>query len=151
VGGVYGERKIVNEISYRMAIICPSCLHENKDKEKYCEKCNIPIGITATIDPVQSAVYEGRGISDGIMKPKKKIIVFGMWLLFIPYVILYIYFGILLIFQSGEFNLIGFLISLVFGLLALFFGFLVVKTTRNYLKLRNESKRKDFQNNREKE
>lgn len=115
-------------------VVCQSCLHENDSKAAFCEKCNAPIGQYVTTDPVQSAISEGRALSDGIRRPMSPIVVVGIWILFAPFVIAYFVMAGITIIEGDIFN--PFAIGI--GLLGVAFGFLVVKTTRNYLKLKKE-------------
>ena len=116
-------------------VVCQSCLHENKPGAAFCEKCNAPVGQHATTDPVQSAIAEGRSLSDGINRPVKLIIVIGIWLLFVPYVFIYLTIASVSIRDGDIFNPF----AIGFGLLGIAFGFLIVKTTRNYLKLKQRA------------
>ena len=109
-------------------IVCQSCLHENESSAAFCEKCNAPIGQHATTDPVQSAITEGRSLSDGIHRPGKPIIVIGIWTLFVPFVIVYLIMAGTIILEGDVFN--PFAIGI--GLLAVAFGFLVVKTREKH-------------------
>jgi hypothetical protein len=116
-------------------VICPSCLSENNLSDVYCKKCNAPIGPNATIDPIQSAIAEGRGISNGVMRPRSRIVVIGMWILFVPFILSYIFFAVMLFFFNGEIDSIGLIYGIGLSVLALGFGFLVVKTTVNFIRM----------------
>ena len=119
-------------------ILCPSCLSPNDKNAQYCIKCNTPIGNSATIDPVLSAISEGRGISDGVNKPSKFIIVFGVWFLFLPCVAAFLYFSIIGFIEN--YSNIGILMSILCGLISLLFGFIILKTTYMYLKNKKNTK-----------
>jgi hypothetical protein len=122
-------------------ILCPSCLTENDPKDVFCSKCNASIGQQATIDPVTSAISEGRAMTDAIRQPKKLIIVIGMWLFYGTAIAVYL---IILIgtqykdiIDFGIFNAWPFVI---FGTLILFCLFFPILTTRNYLRYKKSLK-----------
>jgi hypothetical protein len=116
-------------------ILCPSCLTENNPNDNYCCKCNASIGQQSTIDPVLSAVAEGRAISEAIREPHKLIVVIGIWMLFGAELLAWaiIFYGTVItdLFNFGDFNIIPFILFAVFTFIYLYFCIL---TTRNYLR-----------------
>ena len=112
-------------------VLCPQCLHENKEKSTFCENCNTPIGIVATSDPVSAAISEGRIISDGVNKTQKKIVVIGLWILLGPSLLFFIY----LMFISSGTTLFTVIFIIMFSTI---YATLLFNVTKNYLKWKNE-------------
>jgi ABC-type glucose/galactose transport system permease subunit len=117
-------------------ILCPSCMSENTPQEIFCSNCNMPIGQSATIDPVASAISEGLSISDAVREPGKLIIVIGMWIFYGVPIIAY------LITIIGTLDISTFII---FGGLIVFCLILPILTTRNFIiKKKKGSSKPDF-------
>lgn len=108
--------------------ICQSCFHENEGNAEYCEKCNAPIGNYSTLDPMQTALSEGRYITDSINKPRNFLVVLGFWIFWGPYVLLYLSFMITLFVEGSYF------IAMIIGFLGFIFGGLLFKVTKNFRK-----------------
>jgi hypothetical protein len=115
-------------------ILCPSCLAENNPNDVFCCKCNASIGQQATIDPVSSAVSEGRAMSDGIREPKKLIIVIGTWLFFGLPLIGYLVVLVNILMNSPSFENGTILLLILLGFASLWCLFFCVLTTRNYIR-----------------
>jgi hypothetical protein len=69
-------------------VLCPNCVCSNAPEADYCQGCGAPLGILATIDPLKSTFSEGIGFRQATSGPPKVIIVVGIWLLFLPLLLL---------------------------------------------------------------
>lgn len=121
-------------------VLCPSCLKENPANTVYCSNCNSPFGINASTDPVQMAISEGRSLGDGVLKPRKAIILFGMWAVIFPCFGFFLFLSLAVFINGDEISIGSLVVSLVSLVISLFFGFILVKTTRNFFRLRKEFK-----------
>ena len=121
-------------------VLCPSCLKENPANAVYCNYCNSPFGINASTDPVQMAISEGRSLGDGVLKPRKAIVVYGMWAAFLPCFAFFLFLSVAGFINGNEISIGGLVVSLVSLVISLFFGFILVKTTRNFFRFRKELK-----------
>lgn len=65
-------------------VVCPKCLLANATTAAFCADCGAPIGMVATIDPIQHIQAEGFAYRSAVEGPPKLIIVIGMWLIFGP-------------------------------------------------------------------
>jgi hypothetical protein len=65
-------------------VICPKCLLSNSTAAAFCADCGAPIGMVATVDPIQHIHAEGFAYRSAVDGPPKLIILIGMWLCFLP-------------------------------------------------------------------
>lgn len=63
-------------------VVCPKCLLSNSASAAFCADCGAPIGMVATVDPIQSIHAEGFGYRAAIEGPPSRVILTGMWLVF---------------------------------------------------------------------
>lgn len=63
-------------------VICPKCLLSNSATAAFCADCGAPIGMVATVDPIQHIYAEGFAYRSAVDGPPKLIILLGMWLIF---------------------------------------------------------------------
>lgn len=68
-------------------VVCPNCLYLNTQLAAFCADCGAPIGMVASIDPIQRIQAEGFAYRSAVDGPPRFIIAFGIWLLFSPIVI----------------------------------------------------------------
>ena len=68
-------------------VVCPNCLYLNTQLAAFCADCGAPIGMVASIDPIQRIQAEGFAYRSAVDGPPRFIIVFGIWFLFSPIVI----------------------------------------------------------------
>lgn len=64
--------------------VCPNCLSANDPAESFCIRCGAPIGLVAALDPMQKILAEGFVYRQAVDGPPKRIILIGIWLLFLP-------------------------------------------------------------------
>jgi len=63
-------------------VVCPKCLLSNSASAAFCAACGAPIGMVATIDPIQHIHAEGFAYRAAIDGPPNRIVLIGMWLVF---------------------------------------------------------------------
>jgi hypothetical protein len=114
--------------------VCPKCLLVNSPTVAFCMDCGAPIGMVATIDPLQHIYAEGFAYRSAVEGPPSLIVLLGMWLIFAP--VLFV--SALLVF--GEF-----IRGLSPRLLFVFFGacsiVVLFRSTKNYIVKSNRAKR----------
>jgi len=89
------------------------------------------------MDPFKSAIIEATVIGSAIKRPKKLIVVIGMWILLGVYAIDYLFTAIAS-FSDASFDFSAIIFGLVFGLIGIFFLILATLSTRNYLRYKKE-------------
>jgi hypothetical protein len=107
-------------------VLCPKCLLANSPTAAFCADCGAPIGMVATIDPIQQIHAEGFAYRSAVDGPPQLIIVVGMWLLFGPIILVtpFLLFG-------GIAS--GFPETAFFTLLAVGSVIILYRTTKNYI------------------
>ena len=68
-------------------VVCPKCLLANSPAAAFCADCGAPIGMVATVDPLQHIYAEGFAYRSAVDGPPKLIVLVGMWLIFAPVVL----------------------------------------------------------------
>ena len=113
-------------------IVCTSCLHQNDEIRKFCEECGAPIGAFTTTMPFERIQAEGFAYREASSNPSKPIVIFGMYLIFMPWLI-------------GAWSMAGYsfyyydyLWGAIFFVLGLFAFLMLLKTTKNYIKNKRE-------------
>lgn len=69
-------------------VICPKCLLSNSPSAAFCAECGAPIGMVASIDPIQHIHAEGFAYRSAVDGPPSRIVLIGMWLLFAPFTLI---------------------------------------------------------------
>src|SRR5687768_12207851 len=62
--------------------ICPQCMTENQPDSHFCAKCGAPLSSYAATGPFESLFAEGHVYRQAAERPRKLIVVLGVWLLF---------------------------------------------------------------------
>ena len=106
--------------------VCPNCLLDNSSTAAFCTRCGAPIGMVANIDPMQSIQSEGFGYRSATEGPPKLIVLVGMWLLFVPLLLLAPFAWL-----SGDAHNLP--QTCFFTLFALLAAAILFRTTRNYV------------------
>lgn len=104
------------------AIACPHCLAENDPSRDFCENCGAPLSSFATVGPFECIQADGFAHREAVTRPRKPIVVVGVWLLNAPVIIA----TCVMLFVAPY-------TCVFFGPLSLVAGILIFKTTRNYL------------------
>jgi hypothetical protein len=66
------------------SVLCPKCLLSNEPWVDFCANCGAPLGMMATIDPLKQTLAEGFAYRQAIDGPPSRIIVLGIWMVFLP-------------------------------------------------------------------
>ena len=66
------------------SVVCPKCLLANSPTAAFCADCGAPIGMVASVDPLQHIQAEGFAYRSAVDGPPNLIVLIGMWLLFAP-------------------------------------------------------------------
>ena len=69
------------------SIVCTNCLHGNDAFRDFCEDCGAPISVYSAYTPLGRIQTEGFAYRQATSNPSKLIVVFGMYLIFIPCII----------------------------------------------------------------
>ena len=66
------------------SILCPSCCKSSPEDADFCRHCRSPISSYAATGPFESIFAEGAAYREAINKPRKPIMLIGIWLIFLP-------------------------------------------------------------------
>ena len=66
------------------SVVCPKCLLANSPTAAFCADCGAPIGMVASVDPLQHIQAEGFAYRSAVDGSPNLIVLIGMWLLFAP-------------------------------------------------------------------
>ena len=64
--------------------LCHNCFSPNDPQAHFCHKCNTPLSVLASMDPVARIWSMGDTFRKAASRPYRPIILIGMWLLFGP-------------------------------------------------------------------
>lgn len=81
-------------------ITCPSCQALINANENFCRECGAPITTTATLDPIASIHAQGFMLRKAVDGSPKPIVLIGIWVMFLPALILSAYMAVYLITQQ---------------------------------------------------
>ncbi len=115
-------------------IVCPSCGTLIDAEHANCPNCFGPVGTSANLDPMGAIHGEGRALAKAAQQKPKGIVVFGVWLIFLPMLIISSKSVFDIIsdgFGSGSSGFLFFWFGI--GVMILSITFLY-KVTRNYLR-----------------
>ena len=68
-------------------ILCPSCLAKNSPLAHFCTECGAPLSALSVIGPWERIQAAGFAYRQAVSGPPKKIILIGVWMIFLPVVI----------------------------------------------------------------
>jgi hypothetical protein len=106
-------------------LTCPHCLEVNGPASVTCTRCGGPLLPIATVGPYEQIQTQGFAMREAVTRPRRLVVVVGIWLLNLPALL----FGVIEAVRNPD-------AALVFLPFVLLPGFLIFKTTRNYLKHR---------------
>lgn len=113
--------------------LCLSCMQPNEADEKICVYCDAPLHHPLSTDPLQVAYGEGKTYGKTVSAKPKPIVVFGVWITFLPTFVVSI--GVVietLLNRNSSTGLILFLITLF---LSIFSFIMLFRITKNYFLL----------------
>lgn len=67
--------------------LCRSCAALNEPAADFCVKCGAPISWYSTIGPFESIFAQGFVYREAAERPRRFIVVLGIWLIFLPPII----------------------------------------------------------------
>ena len=105
--------------------VCPHCLEINDSDSPSCLRCGGPLLPIATVGPYERIATEGFVLREAATRPKRLIVVVGIWLLCFPIVIV----SAISVFSEPCAGLVSLLIAIIPAIL-------IFKTTQNYLRHR---------------
>jgi hypothetical protein len=118
--------------------VCPHCVRPIAAQHHFCPHCNAPLTSYATSGPYEQVLSQGYSMRSGVARPANVLVVFGMWLIFGPTLIIAVISagGLLLVWpenmtQHDAARGVGLIISGGWIVLA---ATILFKTTRNYLR-----------------
>lgn len=112
-------------------IACPSCLALIGRSEAFCHACGAPVGMTATLDPINSIRSQGFLISRALEGRPKPITLIGLWLLNFPALVGGVFGAIYLSLHLDAFS--GFIFFwFMIGIAVISFAILY-RVTKNYV------------------
>jgi hypothetical protein len=131
--------------------ICLHCAAELTGHEHFCAKCGCPVTPMAASLPYESILARGFAAREGSSRPRKFIVVLGMWIMFGPMFAIFTFGFFAMLFASQGIvwqenrhreipgNLFGIAVSAALASIA---GTLLYRTTRNYLEFRSDMNEK---------
>ena len=77
--------------------VCPHCITPVGPLDHFCPKCAGPISAFASIDPMGQIYSTGRAYLNAVSSRPKRIVLYGMWLIFGPqiFILLILFFNTL--------------------------------------------------------
>ena len=64
--------------------LCTSCAAPNEPSADFCAKCGAPISWYSKMGPFESIFAQGFILREAAGRPRRLIVVLGIWLLFLP-------------------------------------------------------------------
>lgn len=126
------ELKVRNSIF--IGISCPTCFTVNDDLARFCQKCNFPLG--STLDPLAMAQDEGRLLGKTTQTRPKLIVLFVVWLIFLPIFLVSSASAVNLILSGGgTSDFMFFWFCVVMFVVSFYF---IYQVTLNYLRGKNK-------------
>jgi hypothetical protein len=121
--------------------LCPKCLHELEPYSNFCKHCTAPVTVIATTSPYERILAEGFAYREASENPDRTIKLVGMWLIWGPILLAVLTFGGWMLATAIKVNdLLLSLFSIVyFGFFGWIAASLLLKTTRNWWRLRREA------------
>src|SRR5262245_49399102 len=107
-------------------ILCTACLAPNDQQAHFCAKCGAPMSSYAATGPFESVFAEGHVYRQAAEKPRRFVVVLGVWMLFG----LMALGGVIMAIDGRE---LGFPFILLGSLMLSVSVAMIWKTTRNYL------------------
>jgi hypothetical protein len=122
--------------------VCPHCLGPITAWHHFCPHCNAPLTSYATSGPYEQVLSQGDAVRAGVTRPANVLVLFGMWLVFGPTLIIAIISagGLILVWpesmqQHATARIVGLVVSGFWVVLA---ASILWKTTRNYFRGRSD-------------
>ena len=131
----------------QLPVVYPFCFTRNSVRQNFCRRCGTPLTGLAVTDPLGQVYSEGDAYRKAIDNPDRPIVQIGMWLIvgpiFLGCVVLIVWFIALgfttpfgPVTREGIFAVAVLPLSIVS--LGSVTGIMLVRTTRNFLRLRRK-------------
>jgi hypothetical protein len=124
--------------------VCPHCVRPIMAQQHFCPHCNAPLTSFATSGPYEQVLSQGYAVRAGVTRPANALVLFGMWLIFGPTLIISIISvgGLLLaapesMGRHATARIVGIIVAGFWIALA---ATILWKTTRNYRRSCNGSR-----------
>jgi hypothetical protein len=115
-------------------VTCPSCQALNDRFASFCDSCGAPIGATATLDPVTNIHAQGFMLRKAVDGPPRTIVLVGVWLMFLPALVVS---GGVAIYLIVNFRGLGNFVFFWLGAgIMIISGVILYRVTRNYISRR---------------
>ena len=131
--------------------LCPHCIAQNTPGRNFCRDCGSPLSPYAAICPWERIFAEGHIYRTAVERPNRFIILLGIWLIFGPTALLGVFIVSGLRTSAdilGPDDLAGWLLALSLVVLS---ASILVKTTRNYLRILTEGNHETHKNGSDRE
>lgn len=115
-------------------IVCPECGRRVGSDRAVCPICNAAIGPAGNLDPMSAIQSEGRALVKATEGKPKFIVVFGVWLIFLPSLIGSVAIVIDIMSDGSGSGASGFLFFWGGIALSILSAAFLFKVTHNYLK-----------------
>ncbi|MBL7220340.1 MAG: hypothetical protein ISS69_09520 [Phycisphaerae bacterium] len=139
--------------------LCPSCLAPAEPRQHFCSECGAPLTSHAEIDPLGRIYSMGDTFRKAAASPRRRIVLIGMWCIFAIPMILFVFVLEAVVFQTVDGRVVNddglvvwnetrrclapltlgrvLYITSILGI-ALLYGAIVIKTTRNFFRKQKE-------------
>ncbi len=107
-------------------ILCNNCRHRNEVAREICEECGSPIGSWTSPSQIDG-VLSGNFHHQAVATPRKFVIVLGVWLVFLPSVLVALWLTIVFLSQQS------FIMAFMFACIAVWPIAVLRRTTKNYI------------------
>jgi hypothetical protein len=121
--------------------LCISCLAPNDPSAHFCAKCRAPLSSYASTGPVEHLFAEGTVYRQAAQRPRKFIVVLGVWLIFCPMILICL--SIVGMVQEGSLALRIFISLISFAFIAIC-ALMIWSSTRNYFSWRKSIEKGDL-------
>lgn len=118
--------------------VCPHCLAPIAAQHHFCPHCNAPLTSYATSGPYEQVLSQGYAVRAGVTRPASPLVLFGLWLIFAPTLLIAFISAAVLLFavidgmeRHATARFVGLAMSGFWVLLA---ATILWKSTRNYLR-----------------
>ena len=115
--------------------LCVSCLHPNPEGLHFCEKCGAPLSSYASTAPFEQIYSQGHVFRAAAHGKPCLIVVLGVWLIFLPCIVMAAFIGIQAISYSGSWGT-----ALFFAAIGVLSAAFIYQTTVRYIASRHHSK-----------
>lgn len=125
-------------------MVCPACAAFIGTGEVFCPSCRAPISLLANTDPIQRIQTEGFLYGRAVDSRPRGIVVIGVWLLFLPAVLICAGWALIVISEGIGSGAVGFVFFWVAIAAMIFFATILYRVTKNYIKYEPRRHEEEF-------